>query len=208
MILGSFPATALQTCKSYRLTAPLVRANLNIYSKPDAKLTPTSAFVLAVPATLHKGSTYAAQAFPQATIRLFSSEEACLTASGRREADAVLGSTMAVNNLTNSPRFSEFNPVTSYTDIEEIRLAIRHDLPEVLQGILNNLLLTIDEKNRTQIISSNIAAATTPLTLGDIVYEHRSLLIVIAELLVFMSALVAYALYLRRKSVFNQIASD
>ena len=208
MILGSFPAAALQTCKSYRLTAPLVRANLNIYSKPDAKLTPTSAFVLAVPATLHKGSAYAAQTFPQATIRLFPSEEACLTASGRREADAVLGSSMAINNLTNSPRFSEFNPSTSFTDIEEIRLAIRQDLPEVLRGILNNLLLTIDEKNRTQIISGNIAAATTPLTLGDIIYEHRSLLIVIAELLVFMSALVAYALYLRRKSVFNQIASD
>lgn len=208
MILGSFPATSLQPCKNYRLTAPLVRANLNLYSKPDAKLTPTSAFVLAVPATLYKGSAYAAQTFPQATIRLFSSEIACLTASGRHEADAVLGSSMAINNLTNSPRFSEFNPVTSYTEIEEIRLAIRHDLPEVLQGILNNLLLTIDEKNRTQIISSNIAAATTPLTLGDIVYENRSLLIVIAELLVFMSALVAYALYLRRKSVFKQIASD
>ena len=208
MVLGSFPAAALQTCKSYRLTAPLMRANLNLYSKPDAKLTPTFAFVLAVPATLHKGSAYAAQTFPQATIRLFPSEEACLTASGRREADAVLGSSMAINNLTNSPRFSEFNPSTSFTDIEEIRLAIRQDLPEVLRGILNNLLLTIDEKNRTQIISGNIAAATTPLTLGDIIYEHRSLLIVIAELLVFMSALVAYALYLRRKSVFNQIASD
>lgn len=208
VILGSFPATALQTCKGFRLTAPLVRANLNLYSKPDAKLTTTSAFVLAVPATLHKSSAYAAQVFPRATIRLFPSELACLTASGRREADAVLGSSMSINNLTNSPRFSEFNPVTSYSDIEEARLAIRQDLPEVLQGILNNLLLTIDEKNRTQIISSNIAAATTPLTLGDIIYEHRSLLIVIGELLIFISALVAYALYLRRKTVFNQIASD
>ena len=208
LILGSFPSTALQTCASYRLTAPLVRANLNLYSKPDAKLTHSSTFVLAVPTTLHKGSIYAGRAFPQATIRLFSTEEACLTATGRHEADAVLGSSMVVNNLTNSPRFSEFNPVTSYTDIEEIRLAIRKDLPEVLQGILNNLLLTIDEKSRTQIISSNIAAATTPTTLGDLVYEHRSLLIVVAELLVFLSALVAYALYLRRKSLFKQIASD
>lgn len=208
LILGSFPSTALQTCKNFRLTAPLARANLNLYSKPDAKLTPTSAFVLAVPATLHKGSAYAARVFPHATIRLFANEEACMTASGRREADAVLGSSMVLNNLTNSPRFSEFNPVTSYTDIEEIRLAVRQDLPNVLQGILNNQILTIDEKSRTQIISSNIAAATSQPTLGDIVYEHRSLLIVIAELLVFMSALVAYALYLRRKSVFNQIASD
>ncbi len=208
LILGSFPATALQTCASYRLTAPLVRANLNLYSKPDAKLTPSSNFVLAVPSTLHKGSLYAKRVFPQATIRLYSTEEASLTATGRHEADAVLGSSMVVNNLTNSPRFSEFNPVTSYTDIEEIRLAIRKDLPEVLQGILNNLLLTIDEKSRTQIISSNIAAATTPPTLGDLVYEHRSLIIVVAELLVFLSALVAYALYLRRKSLFKQIASD
>ena len=208
LILGSFPSTALQTCASYRLTAPLVRANLNLYAKPDAKLAQSSSFVLAVPSTLHKSSIYAERVFPQATIRLFSTEEACLTATGRREADAVLGSSMVVNNLTNSPRFSEFNPVTSYTDIEEIRLAIRQDLPEVLQGILNNLLLTIDEKSRTQIISSNIAAATTPPTLGDLVYEHRSLLIVVAELLVFLSALVAYALYLRRKSLFKQIASD
>ncbi|WP_374281767.1 diguanylate cyclase domain-containing protein [Desulfovibrio sp.] len=208
MLLGAFPTTALQLCKSFRLTAPLTRANLNLYSKPDAKLTQTSAFVLAVPATLHKVSQYAASAFPQATIRLFSSEEACLTAVGRREADAVLGSSMVVNNLTNSPRFSEFNPVTSYSDLEEIRLAIRPDLPNVLQGILNNLLLTIDEKNRTQIISSNIAAATISPTLADILYEHRSLLIVIAELLVFVSALVAYALYMRRKSIFSQIASE
>ena len=208
MVLGAFPITALQTCKTFRLTAPLTRANLNLYSKPDAKLTQASAFVLAVPTTLHKVSNYAANAFPQATIRLFANEEACMAAVGRREADAVLGSSMVVNNLTNSPRFSEFNPVTSYTDLEEIRLVIRPDLPEVLQGILNNLLLTIDEKNRTQIISSNIAAATTPATLADIVYEHRSLLIVIAELLIFISALVAYALYLRRKSIVNQIASD
>ena len=208
LILGSFPANSLQTCKSFRLTAPLARANLNLYSKPDAKLTQTSAFVLAVPATLHKGSIYAARVFPQATIRLFSNEEASLTAAGRHEADAVLGSSMVINNLTNSLRFSEFNPVTSYTEIEEVRLAMRPDLPDVLQGILNNLLLTIDEKNRTQIISSNIATATTPPTLGDIVYEHRSLLIVIAELMVFISGLVAYGLYLRRKSIFNQIASD
>ena len=208
LVLGSFPANALQTCKNFRLTAPLARANLNLYSKPDAKLTPTSAFVLAVPATLHKVSNYAARVFPQATIRLFPNEEACLTAAGRREADAVLGSSMVINNLTSSPRFSEFNPVTSYTEIEEVRLAIRPDLPDVLQGILNNLLLTIDDKNRTQIISSNIAAATTTPTLGDIVYEHRSLLLVTGELLVFISALVAYALYLRRKSIFNQIASD
>ncbi len=208
LILGSFPSTALQTCASYRLTAPLVRANLNLYAKPDAKLTQSSTFVLAVPSTLHKSSIYGERVFPQAKIRLFSTEEACLAATGRREADAVLGSSMVVNNLTNSPRFSEFNPVTSYTDIEEIRLAIRQDLPEVLQGILNNQLLTIDEKSRTQIISSNIAAATTPPTLGDLAYEHRSLLIVVAELLVFLSALVAYALYLRRKSLFKQIASD
>ena len=208
MVLGAFPITALQTCKTFRLTAPLTRANLNLYSKPDAKLTQASAFVLAVPTTLHKVSSYAASAFPQATLRLFANEEACLDAAGRREADAVLGSSMVVNNLTNSPRFSEFNPVTSYTDLEEIRLVIRPDLPEVLQGILNNLLLTIDEKNRTQIISSNIAAATTPATLADIVYEHRSLLIVIAELLFFVSALTAYALYLRRKSIVNQTASD
>jgi diguanylate cyclase (GGDEF)-like protein/PAS domain S-box-containing protein len=208
MALGSFPASALHACKNYRLTAPLARANLNIFSKPDATLTQLSTFVLAVPATLHKGSTYASNMFPYATIRLLPNEEACLTAASRREADATLGSSMVVNNLTNSPRFSEFNPVTGYTDIEEARLAMRPDMPEVLQGILNNLLLTIDEKNRTQIISSNIAAATTPPTLADIVYEHRSLLIVIAELLIFVSALVAYALYLRRKSIYNQIASD
>ena len=208
LALGSFPASALQSCRNFRLTAPLARANLNLFAKPEAKLSQSSFFVLAVPATLHKGAAYAAKMFPNATITLLPNEEACLTAAARHEADAALGSSMVVNNLTYSPRFSEFNPVTGYTDIEEARLGLSPDLPEVLRGILNNLLLTIDEKNRTQIISSNISAASTPPTLADLIYEHRSLLIVIAELMVFISALVAYALYLRRKSIFNQIASD
>ena len=115
---------------------------------------------------------------------------------------------MVLNNLTSSPRFSEFNPVTSYSDVEEARLTIRPGLPDMLLGILNNLLLTIDEKSRTQIISSNIAAAATSPTLADIVYENRSLLMVVAELMLFVSALVAYALHLRRKSLSNQIASE
>lgn len=73
---------------------------------------------------------------------------------------------------------------------------------------MNSLLLTIDEKSRTQIISSNIAVATPPPTLADLVYENRSLLMVSVELLLFISALVAYALHLRRKSLSNQMASD
>lgn len=208
LVLGSFAASALHSGKAFRLTAPLARASLNLYAKPDAKLTPDAPFAVAAPATLFNASSYAAHNFPSASVRIFPSEEACITAAGRHEAEAVLGSSMVINNLTNSPRFSEFNPVTSYSDIEEMRLAIRPDLPDMLQGILNNMLLTIDEKSRTQIISANISAAATPATLADLVYEYRSLLIVLAELLVFLSVLAAYALRIRRKSLYSKLISD
>lgn len=208
MAFGSFTSSALQSHKDFRLTAPLTRSSLYLYAKPDVKLEQQSLFTLAVPANIYNAAEYASRMFPNAVIKLFSDEEACLTATGRREAHAVLGNSMVLNNLTSSPRFSEFNPVTSYSDIEEARLTIRPGLPDMLLGILNNLLLTIDEKSRTQIISSNIAAAATPPTLADIVYENRSLLMVVAELMLFVSALVAYALHLRRKSLSNQIASE
>ncbi|MCH5145745.1 diguanylate cyclase [Desulfovibrio sp. UIB00] len=208
MAFGSFTSSALQSHKDFRLTAPLTRSSLYLYAKPDVKLEQQSLFTLAVPANVYNATEYASRMFPNAVIKLFSDEEACLTATGRREANAVLGNSMVLNNLTSSPRFSEFNPVTSYSDIEEARLTIRPGLPDMLLGILNNLLLTIDEKSRTQIISSNIAAAATPPTLADIVYENRSLLMVVAELMLFVSALVAYALHLRRKSLSNQIASE
>ncbi|MGV7003434.1 transporter substrate-binding domain-containing diguanylate cyclase [Desulfovibrio sp. QI0442] len=208
MAFGSFTSSALQSHKDFRLTAPLTRSSLYLYAKPDVKLEQQSLFTLAVPANVYNATEYASRMFPNAVIKLFSDEEACLTATGRREAHAVLGNSMVLNNLTSSPRFSEFNPVTSYSDIEEARLTIRPGLPDMLLGILNNLLLTIDEKSRTQIISSNIAAAATPPTLADIVYENRSLLMVVAELMLFVSALVAYALHLRRKSLSNQIASE
>ncbi len=208
MAFGSFTSSALQSHKNFRLTAPLTRSSLYLYAKPDTKLEQQSLFTLAVPANIYNASEYASHAFPNAVIKLFPDEEACLTAAGRREAHAILGNSMVLNNLTSSPRFSEFNPVTSYSDVEEARLTIRPGLPDMLLGILNNLLLTIDEKSRTQIISSNIAAAATSPTLADIVYENRSLLMVVAELMLFVSALVAYALHLRRKSLSNQIASE
>ncbi|WP_215648214.1 diguanylate cyclase domain-containing protein [Desulfovibrio desulfuricans] len=208
MAFGSFTSSALQSHKNFRLTAPLTRSSLYLYAKPDTKLEQQSLFTLAVPASIYNATEYASHAFPNAVIKLFPDEEACLTAAGRREANAILGNSMVLNNLTSSPRFSEFNPVTSYSDVEEARLTIRPGLPDMLLGILNNLLLTIDEKSRTQIISSNIAAAATSPTLADIVYENRSLLMVVAELMLFVSALVAYALHLRRKSLSNQIASE
>ena len=208
MAFGSFTASGLQPHKNFRLTAPLTRSSLYLYAKPDIKLDQQSLFTLAAPANIYNAAEYASRMFPNAVIKLFPDEEACLTATGRREANVVLGNSMVLNNLTNSPRFSEFNPVTSYSDVEEARLTIRPGLPDMLLGILNNLLLTIDEKSRTQIISSNIAAATSAPTLADIVYENRSLLMVIAELMLFVSALVAYALHLRRKTLSNQMASD
>ncbi|UIB00470.1 diguanylate cyclase [Desulfovibrio desulfuricans] len=208
MAFGSFTSSALQSHKNFRLTAPLTRSSLYLYAKPDTKLEQQSLFTLAVPANIYNAAEYASHAFPNAVIKLFPDEEACLTAAGRREAHAILGNSMVLNNLTSSPRFSEFNPVTSYSDVEEARLTIRPGLPDMLLGILNNLLLTIDEKSRTQIISSNIAGAATSPTLADIVYENRSLLMVVAELMLFVSALVAYALHLRRKSLSNQIASE
>ena len=208
MAFGSFTSSALQSHKNFRLTAPLTRSSLYLYAKPDTKLEQQSLFTLAVPANIYNASEYASHAFPNAVVKLFPDEEACLTAAGRREAHAILGNSMVLNNLTSSPRFSEFNPVTSYSDVEEARLTIRPGLPDMLLGILNNLLLTIDEKSRTQIISSNIAGAATSPTLADIVYENRSLLMVVAELMLFVSALVAYALHLRRKSLSNQIASE
>ncbi|WP_297893338.1 diguanylate cyclase [uncultured Desulfovibrio sp.] len=208
MAFGSFTSSALQSHKNFRLTAPLTRSSLYLYAKPDTKLEQQSLFTLAVPASIYNAAEYASHAFPNAVIKLFPDEEACLTAAGRREANAILGNSMVLNNLTSSPRFSEFNPVTSYSDVEEARLTIRPGLPDMLLGILNNLLLTIDEKSRTQIISSNIAGAATSPTLADIVYENRSLLMVVAELMLFVSALVAYALHLRRKSLSNQIASE
>ena len=73
---------------------------------------------------------------------------------------------MVANTLTSTPRFSEFNPVTSFSGIEEARLAIRADLPVTLLTILNNVLLPIDEKTRSQIISSNISAAVSPYTMA------------------------------------------
>ncbi len=206
MALGSFAASALRTHTSFRLTAPLTRSTLYLYARPDTKLEPNSS--LAVPANIFNAAAYASRMFPNVAIKLFPNEEACLIASSRHEATAVLGNSMVLNNLTNSPRFSDFNPTTSFADVEEARLTIRPGLPDILQTILNNLLLTIDEKTRTQIISSNIAAATTAPTLSDIVYENRSLLMVVAELLLFVSALVAYALHLRRKTLSNQMASD
>ena len=208
LAFGSFTSSALQSHKSFRLTAPLTRSSLYLYAKPEVKLEQQPSFTLAVPANIYNAAEYASRMFPRAVIKLFPDEEACLTATGRREANAVLGNSMVLNNLTSSPRFSEFNPVTSYSDVEEARLTIRPGLPDMLLGILNNLLLTIDEKSRTQIISSNIAAATSAPTLADIVYENRSLLMVIAELMLFVSALVAYALHLRRKSLSNQMASE
>ena len=206
LIFGSFAASAVQSHKDFRLTAPLTRSTLYLYAKPDTKLERNAS--LAVPANIYNIADYASHAFPNVAIKLFPNEEACLTATGRREATAVLGNSMVVNNLTNSPRFSDFNPFSSFNDFEEARLTIRPGLPDMLQGILNNLLLTIDEKSRTQIISSNIAVATPPPTLADLVYENRSLLMVSVELLLFISALVAYAMHLRRKSLSNQMASD
>jgi|GEM_PF-831868 len=208
LVLDSFAASDPQSDKTLRLTAPLARSNLNLFAKPETKISSTDFFRVAVPATLYNAASYTARIFPQAAARIFPSEEDCMTAVGRGEADAVLGSSMVANSLMNSPRFADFNPVTGYTDLEEIRLIIRPDLPDVLQGILNNLLLTIDEKNRTQIISSNITAAITPPTVSDLLYEYRSLLIVIAELVLFVSALAAYALHLRRKNMYSQLASD
>lgn len=201
LAFGFFTPDVLHASRRFRLTAPLTRSNLYLYAKPDNRLAENEKFTLAVPATLHEGQQYAAKMFPKAKLLPCPNEEACMKAAASGKAKAVLGDAMVANSLTNAPRFSEFNPVTGFSGIEEARIALGTDLPDMLLAILNNVLLTIDEKARSQIISSNISSSVTPYTLDDVLYEYRSLLL-------FAIALGGFILYMRRKVLLRQMDTD
>ncbi|SDF53545.1 transporter substrate-binding domain-containing diguanylate cyclase [Desulfovibrio legallii] len=183
-----------------RLSAPLLRSSLHLYVRRGKALTPDKKFTLALLEGWRGGGRYVRAAFPKAEIRQYPTAEDCLDAVVYGKADALLYTSLEVTCLLTKPRYKDITFLTEYQDHEDDRLALSPAMPPLLLSILNKTLADLDEREKSQIISDNVSSIVAPLSLADMLYEHRAALLLTVELVLFLTAFAAYAMYLRRRS--------
>ncbi len=184
----------------YKLSSPLLRCGLNLYGKNFFEIPPAAHLAVALPQNWLGGRTYMETYYPETQLQFFSNTEECLNAVAENKADLLLQNTLEVDYLLTRPRFKDISPLQGHSGIEEARVGINATVPPILLSLINKQIMEVDEKSKSQIISENISAVAGPLSLKDIVYEHRTLLVILGELLLFPMVFFAYVLYLRRKN--------
>ena len=184
----------------YTLTSPLLRSGLNLYSKKFTEIPNDEFLTVAIPATWRGGRVYLNANFPDLDVVTYPDAERSLEAVAAGQADFLLQTSFEVDYLLARPRFREIFALQEHSGFEETRLAVSAAMPSPLLNILNKLLMNVDEKSKSQIISENISAVASPMSLSDMVYEHRGLLITLGQMLVFGLVFFVYLVYLRRKS--------
>lgn len=184
----------------YKLSSPLLRCGLSLYSKNFFDLPHSVDLTVALPQNWLGGRTYMEKNYPDTRLEFFNSTEECLYAVAENKADLLLQNSLEVDYLLTRPRFKCLSPLPGRSGIEEARVGINTTMPPVLLSLINKQIMEVDEKSKSQIISENISAVAGPLSLKDIVYEHRTPLVILGELLLFPTVFFAYILYLRRKT--------
>ncbi len=197
-----------KTSPVYRLSSPLLRSGLSLYGKNFFEITPKASLSVAMPASWYDGRNYLEMYYPDMRLCFFKNTEECLKAVAEDQADLLLQNTLEVDYLLTKPRFRDILPLQGYNGFEDTRLAVNATMPPILLTLLNKQLMDVDEKSKSQIISENISAVATPLSLKDMVYEYRTLLLIVGELLLFALALLGYVLFLRRKNKKNASKSE
>lgn len=191
------------TCNSsplYTLTSPVLRSGLNLYNKKFSEIPPGAPLQVAIPAVWRGGRVYLNTNYPALRVVSYPDIECCLEAVAAGQADLLLQTSFEVDYLLARPRFREIVPLQEHSGFEDSRLAVSAAMPPPLLNILNKLLMNIDEKSKSQIISENISAVASPMSLSDMAYEHRTLLAALGQMLLFGLVFFAYLAYLRRKS--------
>lgn len=191
------------TCNSsplYTLTSPVLRSGLNLYSKKISEIPPGVPLRVAIPAVWRGGRVYLNSNFPDLRVEPYPDIECCLEAVIAGKADLLLQTSFEVDYLLARPRFREIVPLQEYSGFEDNRLAVSVAMPPPLLNILNKLLMNVDEKSKSQIISENISAVASPMSLSDMTYEHRTVLAILGQMLLFALVFFACLAYLRRKS--------
>lgn len=191
------------TCNSsplYTLTSPVLRSGLNLYSKKISEIPPGVPLRVAIPAVWRGGRVYLNSNFPDLRVEPYPDIECCLEAVIAGKADLLLQTSFEVDYLLARPRFREIVPLQEYSGFEDNRLAVSVAMPPPLLNILNKLLMNVDEKSKSQIISENISAVASPMSLSDMTYEHRTVLAILGQMLLFALIFFACLAYLRRKS--------
>ena len=185
---------------AYTLSSPLLRCGLNLYGKNFFEIPPAASLTVALPQNWLGGRAYMETYFPSTRLHFFDSTEDCLNAVVENKVDLLLQNTLEVDYLLTRPRFKDIAALHGRSGIEEARVGINATVPPILLSLINKQIMEVDEKSKSQIISENISAVAGPLSLKDMAYEHRTLLAVLGELLLFPLAFVAYVMYLRRKN--------
>lgn len=191
------------TCNSspfYTLTSPVLRSGLNLYSKRISEIPPGAPLRVAIPASWRGGRVYLSSNFPDLRVEPYPDIECCLEAVIAGKADLLLQTSFEVDYLLAKPRFRDIVPLQEYNGFEDNRLAVSTTMPPPLLNILNKLLMNVDEKSKSQIISENISAVASPMSLSDMTYEHRTILTILGQLLLFGLVFFVCLAYLRRKS--------
>ncbi len=184
----------------YTLTSPLLRSGLNLYSKKFSAIPPGEPLRVAIPATWRGGRVYLNANFPDLRVLTYPDTVRCLEAVTTGEADLLLQTSFEVDYLLARPRFREIFSLQEHSGFEDFRLAVSATMPRCLLSILNKLLMNLDEKSKSQIISENISVVAAPMSLSDVIYEHRILLAALGQMLTFGLIFYVYLAYMRRKS--------
>lgn len=184
----------------YKLSSPLLRCGLNLYGKNFFEIPAAVPLSVALPQSWFGGRAYMEAHYPETHLQFFNNTEECLNAVAENKADLLLQNTLEVDYLLTRPRFKHITPLQGRGGFEDVRVAINATVPPILQSLINKQIMEVDEKSKSQIISENISAVAGPLSLKDMAYEHRTLLVILGELLLFPMVFFAYVLYLRRKN--------
>lgn len=189
---------------SMQLSTPYIESE-KVFIAPDSlKIDSDSALTLALATGSASLETVIKEAYPNYTVKTYTSVQECFEAVLNGDADILMENRYVVEPLLSKPKHQKLSviPIQSMADQMCIATLTYSDMGSQMNSLLadsrfisiiDKCIDQIPEKELNSIVISNVYNQRYQLTLGDFAYQYRWMLTVVAVLLIVCFALLEHS---------------
>lgn len=171
-----------------------------VVGRAGESFSPNGSMTIAVPSGYIGGQEYIASAYPNAKIKLYNTNEACLDAILGGSADILLQNLYVIRSALQSPRYDTLEIFPVYQTEENMKLVMLASEDALLMSVINKAIDSITDEELNDIVVAHSIAKPYRITLRDILYKYRMPIRIIAVMLLMMIGLFALIVVIRHRN--------
>ncbi len=172
-----------------------------VVGREGENFAPGHVMSVALPVGFIGGQEAIASMYPNANLRIYDTNEACLDAILAGEADILLQNMYVVRNALQSPRFDSLMIFPVYQVDESMKLVMLDGEDPVLVSVLNKAISAITDDELNDIIIAHTIAKPYHITWRDTFHKFRLPIRIIGLLFCVVLCLCVVILILRHKNM-------